>query len=405
MSYTETESLIFKDAPRSNFSSGTQRLLLEAARQNSIPLDQIIKREAYGTTLTVDGKLPSPDSGNYKIVVEGNLDLFRSAKKFEASDLPAFLKVGGDLRISSEIFFHKDPSKSLDVSRNIILVFPSSFGDTEKQRYRDEVALQQGVSFDGEIVFEMEKSPEDDVEKHRETKEAFVSRLVLMTREQFATYLIEDSMEYGDRTNELMLRRGVGPSGTLYGILARRAELRGISFSEMQKITELSDDERDGFDQVMRSIRDEWSTTSHASIKFEVGNFGYMHWRFGTLPSSDRVEKAYITLRDPIHQLTAEAMDKAVQAIEATGFVGQCKVGYSADTMRSRCDNIVIHGSNIDAVQRARDAAVVELTMNGVNVSAIDQGYDEKIAGQMVSHNQILANQISRALLAKKHAV
>jgi hypothetical protein len=395
-----------------DFTPGAKKIIFEAARQNGLEPKDIIKKGSYGIPLDTEGRSFSPDSGRFKVEVPGSLDLTRSG--VSANDLPAFLTVKGDLKVSLGGFSVFPPGKTLMVEGALILVPSRRISDAERSRIPEELERSEGLSCD-EIRVELpgvnlEKKDERilmsllgvELASGRESEDTYVNRLATMTREEFVDYLINNSEEYGQHADNASFKKG--RPNFIYSILTRRPELRGLSDEKMAEATKLTDEEFARYlgspakPGVIDKIVIEWRPNLVPNVRFDPGT-GFVHWIFrGGKKTGEVRKKAYITLTDPVREITPEIISRVVKAIEATGFDGQFKLADSPAALKERFDNMVIHGNDDVSVDKVLKVVMRELVLSGVQIKSTDKGEDR---GDK-SHTELLAEKIKAAARAKK---
>ena len=391
----------------SNFTPAAARFIREAARQNEVKPDEIVESASYAVMRQVDGSLRSPDAGRFKVVIPGDLDLV--SKRLSTEDFPAFVSVEGSVRVPIDMLTDEKLKSSLDIGNDIILVSSRALSESEKSAAIDRIEAASHVSYGGEIKVEAGRVREigrvreadgvRETAEHHESKQAYINRLARMTREEFSQYLIDHTKEYGDMTNNDGFRNN-HPS-FIYAELVLRPEYRGISWAEMVEESKLDQKDYDLYNQTMDNVSLNWGSNTKPGITFSVGTSGFAHWKIRDKGSIDgKRRKAYLTLSDPIHDLTPQIISKVIEAIDAAGFEGQFKMTTDPKEASQRFDNMVIHGNDEDMVNVALMAAMKVLALNKVEIDGYDEGFDED--GK--SHTEILANRVKAAVRERRKA-
>ncbi|MEI7741166.1 MAG: hypothetical protein WCJ29_01545 [bacterium] len=237
-----------------------------------------------------------------------------------------------------------------------------------------------------------------DIDKpHAEEPAELKHRLASMKREDFAEYLIHHGKEFGEM---VQIPRFGSDVNQVYGVITRRPEFRGLSEKEIDKAVKPLEDEVSGpsqvfgMPQVIRSIRIQEETKNRENVVYEFSG-AFLSWKFRNGSTEDVAhKKAWITLPDPLHEITPQLIGNVIEAIVASGFSGNLKILNRTKAIVRRYENITIHADNDEELDKAQKAAVHALLLDGVMPQGVARGQDSV----EMSDNQLLAGKICKAL-------
>ncbi|MEI7741167.1 MAG: hypothetical protein WCJ29_01550 [bacterium] len=254
--------------------------------------------------------------------------------------------------------------------------------------------------FRGPSSKKVAKADKESTEKNPELKR----RLASMKREDFGDYLMSYAKEFG----ELI---GISDFGTdvnrVYEVITRRPEFRGFTEDEIRHANESILEESkigskiEGTPRAISLIMRQEGGRKRENVIFDVGA-GFLHWKFnkGTTRGAAH-KKAWITLRDPIREITPELMTHVIDAVEASGFSGKFKIFAATDDTLRRFENFTIHADNDDEVDKAQKAVINALILNGVVPQGVARGEDPL----GTSDNYALAQKICAAMANRDTAI
>lgn len=390
------------------FTAGARQFLKEAAYQNGLTEQELLKRKDYAVPLNTDGVRHSGDAGILRVEIPGSVDLTRSGLGIRSTHLPNWTTVQGDMSVAAEQIDALPHGQSLDIDGTLRIVVSGPVTDETRKKILERVECLPGLSF-GEI--RVEEGAERHSEKSRiekeppeqsETREEYNERLAGMSREEFAQYLAKNLTEYSNRTDRRRLKHANSINAeTIYNLLTLRPELRGMSEKEIKAYCALGAEDAkrllgtSGQPGMLAQVKGIEKNPVSSTVRFSEGDGIYdawFHWHFrDDKRKGDSRHKAYITIQDPVRQLTPEAIHAVVRAIDAAGFNGQMKVPDNLASFQQRFDNFVIHGNDVESIQRAVRAVILELSLHGVKISEIGTGIDQR----GTSHTKILAEEVA----------
>lgn len=384
--------------------------MIAPERPKDFPEASVLSPRFSGAFSAKDALLVEPRKGAYArtadnterkpwealtTTVQGSLNL-REHPEILRSDLPGRLDITGDLILDIEQL-NVVTGQDINVEGSLILYVPE--GSPNQKEIQSEAWAIDGMSIGRDVVVRERKIPSADRKYAKEEvsdREKEYTRLAAMSREQFTDYLVAHRKDYAVLSKRQMYNDPDVSKNELYELVIIKPSRRGRPMTELS--TPIFSEQiraKGRYENDLRSLLDIWNGTHNASeSSVNKASASWGRWIInGGFPTKKTTPKGYITLSRGTVDLTAKRISELVQTVQRTGVRCQMKIPTSGTRMTKEFDNIVLHSTTPEDVQRALTAIKAYCDTHAIAIEATEVGED----GEGTSHSNRLAGRIQEA--------